>query len=191
MVAMLIFYAFFTGASTAQSLLQEDEEGTLSRLFSTPTPRAAILGGKFLSVFITLLVQVSVLLTASALVFGIHWGQALAVLLAALGLVIVAAGFGVMLISFLKSTRQAGPVMGAVLTLSAMTGGLFTTGIPNPPAFFDSVSLLTPHGWALRAWKLTLDGAGVGQVFWPVLATLSLGVVFFVIGAVFFRKRFA
>ncbi len=191
MVAMLIFYAFFTGASTAQTILQEDEEGTLARLFSTPTPRAAILGGKFLSVFITLVVQVIVLQIASALVFGIHWGQPLAALLATLGLVVAAAGFGVMLISFLKSTRQAGPVMGAVLTLSAMTGGLFTTGLPNPPAFFESVSLLTPHGWALRGWKLALDGAGAGEVFPPVLVTVSLGVIFFAIGAFFFRKRFA
>jgi ABC-2 type transport system permease protein len=191
MVAMIIFYAFFTGASTAQTILQEDEAGTLARLFTTPTPQASILGGKFLSVFITLIVQVVVLLLASVLVFGVDWGQPLAVLLMTVGLVVVASGFGVMLISFLKSTRQAGPVMGGVLTISGMAGGLFTSSMPNPPAFFEVASLLTPHGWALRGWKLALDGASVGEALLPALVTLGLGVIFFVIGALFFRKRFA
>jgi ABC-2 type transport system permease protein len=191
MVAMIIFYAFFTGASTAQTILQEDEAGTLARLFTTPTPQSAILGGKFLSVFITLIVQVVVLLLASVLVFGVDWGQPLVMLLMTVGLVVVASGFGVMLISFLKSTRQAGPVMGGVLTISGMAGGLFTSSMPNPPAFFEVASLLTPHGWALRGWKLALDGTSVGEALVPVLVTLGLGAIFFVIGALFFRKRFA
>ncbi len=33
----MIFYAFFTGTSTAQSILKEEEERTLPRLFTTPT----------------------------------------------------------------------------------------------------------------------------------------------------------
>jgi len=191
MVAMIIFYAFFTGTSTAQTILQEDEAGTLARLFTTPTPQTAILGGKFLAVLITLVVQVVVLLLAAALVFGVNWGQPLTALLASVGLVVVAAGFGVMLISFLKSTRQAGSVTGGVLTISGMAGGLFTSSLPNPPAFFEVASLLTPQGWALRGWKLALDGAGAGAALLPVLVTLGLGVIFFVIGAAFFRKRFA
>jgi len=36
MGGMTIFYAFFTGTSTAQSILREDEDGTLPRLFTTP-----------------------------------------------------------------------------------------------------------------------------------------------------------
>ena len=50
MGGMTIFYAFFTGTSTAQTILREDEDGTLPRLFTTPTTQATILGGKFLAV---------------------------------------------------------------------------------------------------------------------------------------------
>ena len=32
----MIFYAFFTGMSTGESILREEEEGTLARLFTTP-----------------------------------------------------------------------------------------------------------------------------------------------------------
>jgi ABC-2 type transport system permease protein len=191
MAAMMIFYAFFTGASTAQTILQEDEEGTLARLFTTPTPRSAILGGKFIATFITLIVQVIVLVIVSSFIFNIYWGEPPAVALAVLGLVVIATGFGVMLISFLKNTRQAGPVMGAVLTVSGMAGGLFTSGVPDMPAAFDTLSLFTPHGWAFRGWELALDGGSTGEVLLPAVVSLGIGVVCFVVGAFFFRRRFA
>ena len=75
----MIFYAFYTGVATAESILQEEEERTLPRLFSTPTPQATILGGKFLAVLFTVLVQVIVLLLVARLIFGIHWGEPVAV----------------------------------------------------------------------------------------------------------------
>lgn len=191
MAGMMIFFVFFTGASAAESIIREDEEGTLARLFTTPTPRAAILGGKFAAVFVTIVVQVIVLLFASAVIFHIYWGQPLTVALVALGLIVSAAGLGVMLMSFLKTTRQAGPAMGGVLTLTGMAGGLFTTGVPNLPAAYDTITLLTPHGWALRGWRAALAGGGVGDVLLPVAVMLGMGAVSFVVGALVFRKRFA
>src|SRR5690606_31301670 len=83
MGGMMVFYAFFTGASAMQTILVEDEEGTLPRLFTTPTPRAVIIGGKALAVVVTLVVQVTVLLLLGNLVFDIDWGEGLPVALAA------------------------------------------------------------------------------------------------------------
>jgi ABC-2 type transport system permease protein len=191
MAGMLIFFTFFTGANTAQSIIREDEEGTLARLFTTPTPQAVILGGKFTSVFITIIVQAIVLLLVSGIVFGIRWGEPLSVALVTLGLVVVSAGFGVMLMSFVKTTQQAGSVTGGVLTLVGMAGGLFTTGMPNMPAAFDTVSLFTPHGWALRGLELALAGGSAGDVLVPVIVLLGMGTAFFVVGALLFRKRFS
>jgi len=191
MAGMLVFFTFFTGANTAQSIIREDEGGTLARLFTTPTRQATILGGKFTSVLITILVQAIVLLLVSGIVFGIRWGEPLSVALVTLGLIVVSAGFGVMLMSFVKTTQQAGSVIGGVLTMAGMAGGLFTTGMPNLPAAFDAVSLFTPHGWALRGWELALAGARAGDVLVPVLVMLGMGIAFLVVGALVFRKRFS
>ncbi len=95
-----------------------------------------------------------------------------------------------MLVSFIKTARQAGPVIGGVLSTTGMLGGLFTTAVAMPAAF-DTLTLAMPQGWALRGWKLALDGAGAGDVVLPVLVMLAIGSVFFAIGAFNFRKRFA
>jgi ABC-2 type transport system permease protein len=191
MIAMTIFFAFFMAANTAESIVREAEEGTLERLFTTPTARSTVLAGKFLAVVLSLVVQVAVLLIASSLIFGISWGRPATAALTTLGLIVVAAGFGLLLMSFVQNTRQTGPVMGGVLTVTGMLGGLFTSGVSNIPGVFDTVRLVMPQGWAMYGWQLTLGGARVVDVLVPVAVMLGLGSLFFGAGVVLFRRRFA
>ncbi len=194
MAGMMVFYVFFTGAISAETILAEDEAGTLSRLFTTPTPQSTILGGKFIASFVTLASQVTVLVISSSLIFGIDWGQPLPAVLAALGLVVLAVSFGLFITSFLQNTRQGGVVYGGVLTVTGMVGisSIFTIGTgANVSNTMQTISLLSPHGWALRAWRLAMDGGGVDVVIVPVVVTVALGVAFFVLGVLRFRNRFA
>jgi len=190
MAGMMILFVFFMGANGAESIIREHEEGTLARLFATPVSAFRILSGKFIGVFVTLVIQSIVLLAASALIFHISWGQPMSVALATLGLIVAATGFGVMLMSLIKSTRQTGPILGGVLTLTGMLGGLMTNGIPNIPTAMDTIALSMPQGWAMHAWKLTLAGGSAGTILLPVLVLLILGVLFFTVGLLSFRRRF-
>ena len=191
MAGMLVFFAFFTGANGAMSIIREDEEGTLARLFTTPTSRAVVLGGKFVGVFILVGAQAAAVMTASTLIFRISWGQPASALLAALTLVVVASGLGIFIMSLVKTTRQAGPVLGGVLTGMGMAGGLFTSTIPNMPPAFDTFTLFMPQGLAMHAWKLALAGGGVTEMLLPAAVLLAMGAVLFALGVLFFRRRFA
>ncbi len=191
MSGMMVFFIFFMAASSTQTIIREDEEGTLARLFTTPTTSTQILGGKFLGVLLTILIQAVTLLLASSLIFGIRWGQPLTVVLVTAGLLVVAAGFGVLIISFITSTRQTGPVLGGVLTITGMLGGLFTNGIPNLPSALDKAKLIMPQGWGMTALERSLAGADPAQVLLPVLVMFALGVVFFAVGALRFNRRFS
>jgi ABC-2 type transport system permease protein len=191
MAGMLVFFVFFMGANGAESIIREDEQGTLARLFTTPTAIATLLGGKFLGIVISLCIQVAVLLLASTFLFQIQWGQPATVLLVSAALILVSAGFGILLMSFVKNSRQTGPVLGGVMTLTAMLGGVFTTAIPNAPAALESVTLSMPQGWALQSWKIALAGAGPTQVVVPVLVLLALAGFFFAAGAARFQRRYA
>lgn len=191
MSGMLVFFIFFMAANSTQSIIREDEEGTLARIFTTPTPPTQILGGKFLGVLLTILVQAVLLLAVSGLIFGIQWGQPLTLTLVTLGLVAVAGGFGILIISFIKNTRQTGPVLGGMLTLTGMLGGLFTNGIPDLPAALDKARLSMPQGWGMAALEKSLAGAGPREVLLPVVVMLALGIAFFAVGALRFRRRFS
>jgi ABC-2 type transport system permease protein len=192
MGGMMVFYAFFTGTSTAQSILKEEEERTLPRLFTTPTPQVTILTGKLLSVFMTVCAQVIVLLIAARLIFGVRWGEFLPVALTAAGIIFSASSFGIFVNSFLKDTKQAGVLFGGVLSLTGMVGmmSIFTGGSPSAGGLTDTVSLLVPQGWAVRGLLQSLNGEQVGAVLITSLVMVAWSAAFFIVGVLRFNRRY-
>jgi ABC-2 type transport system permease protein len=190
MAGQMVFFAFFTGAYSMMSILEENEEGTLARLFTLPVDRTAILAGKFLAVFLMVIIQGIVLIIAAHFIFKIQWGDPMMVILALLGQVVASAGLGVLLISFVKTSRQAGPVLGGALTAMGMLGGLFTANIAMPEAF-NRLAAFTPQGWVVRGWKTVLNGQPAADLLLPLLVMLVVGLIMFAIGAIRFRRRFA
>ena len=192
MGGMMIFYAFYTGASSAQSILREDEERTLPRLFTTPTAQATILSGKFLAVFLTVLVQMVVLLIAARLIFRIEWGGFVPMALMAAGVVLTASSFGIFINSMLNNTKQSGAVFGGVLTLTGMVGmiSVFAVNSPTATRLGNSVSLLVPQGWAVRALLQAMNGQPVSDVLLTTLVMLVWGAVFFIAGVWRFNRRY-
>jgi ABC-type Na+ efflux pump permease subunit len=192
MGGMMVFYAFFTGTSTAQSILKEEEERTLPRLFTTPTPQATILTGKLLSVFLTVCTQVVVLLFAARLIFGIRWGALPAIALTAIGIILSASSFGIFVNSFLKNTKQAGVVFGGVLTVTGMLGMVSIFGMNSPDAarLGNSVSLLVPQGWAIRGLMQAMNGEATLAVLVTMLVMLAWSAAFFLVGVLRFNRRY-
>ena len=193
MGGMMIFYAFFTGTTSAQTILQEEEQHTLQRLFTTPTAQSTILSGKFLAVFLTVFVQMTVLLILARLIFRIEWGNLVSVILFTLGVVCVAASFGIFINSMLKSTKQGGIIFGGVLTFTGMVGmiSIFAINSPTAARLGNSVSLLVPQGWAVRGLLQAMNAQPVMDVLMTTLVMLTWSVVFFVFGIWRFNKRYA
>ncbi len=192
MAGMSIFYVFLTGASGTQTILKEEEEGTLLRLFTTPTPTATILRGKFLSVTLTILIQISVLLLFGNLVFKIQWGDLLSVALLSIAITLASSAFGIFLVSFMKSTRQAGMMIGGLVTIMGMAGmmPIFTLGMPNPPAFISAVSHLVPQGWAVEGLQITMTGGGLPEIWLNILVLIAWAIGLFGIGVFRVQNRY-
>ena len=95
-----------------------------------------------------------------------------------------------MLVSFIKTSKQAGPIFGGALTGLGMLSGLFTTNIAMPDSF-SAIGNFTPQGWVLKAWKFALGGQPASEMVVPFLVLVAIGVVLFAIGTVMFRRRYA
>jgi ABC-2 type transport system permease protein len=189
---MTIFYAFFTGTTTAQSILREDEEGTLPRLFTTPTTQSTILGGKFLSVGLTVVVQMVVLLLLGELIFHIAWGSLVPVSLITIGTIMAAATFGIFVNSFLKDTSQSGLVFGGVLTVTGMLGMLpILSGAASTSGVLATISLAVPQGWSVRGLIQAMNGAPLNTILLTLAVQVMMSIVFFMVGLLRFRKRYA
>jgi len=192
MGGMMIFYAFYTGTSTAQSILREEEERTLPRLFTTPTPQAVILAGKFMAVFLTVAVQMTVLLVVARFVFAINWGSYISVGLVTVGTVFVASSFGILLNSMLKDTKQGGTIFGGVLTLTGMVGmiSVFTGSSPGAGGLGNIVPLIVPQGWAVRGLLQAIEGALVSDILLTMGIMFVWSAILFGVGVWRFQQRY-
>ncbi len=191
MAGMLVFFAYFVAAFAAQSILREEEHGTLKRLFRTPLSKGGILTGKFLAVVSLLILQTILLLGFGSVLFGIRWGSPLPVVINGLGLALSAAGFGIMLVSLMRTTRQAFLVMGGAVILTGMAGGTMTTTFANLPAAFRTLNLFTPQGWVLHGFTVTLQGGSLAEALFPALVAAAAGLAFLLIGWFKLNRRYS
>jgi ABC-2 type transport system permease protein len=186
----MIFFMFFGAATPARSILEEHRTGTLSRLFTTPTPRSVILGGKYIAVYLIVLMQSIVLLLAGRLLFNAHWGAIGPVIALTLCGALVAASLGLLTVSFAKTPGQAGAISSAIFVFLALIGGNFV-GTANVGGTFALVRRITPNGWLLEGWEHVLYGGSWSTVYIPLLAALAFALAFFALATFFFRRRYA
>lgn len=140
-----------------------------------------------------ILVQITVLLLFGNLVFQIEWGQITTLLPLVITLTLAASAFGIFLMSWPQTERQAGLMMGSVVTIMGMLGMLpiFVLSLPNPPRIVSTLSHLVPQGWAVEGLQISMEGGILADVILNSLVMIAWAVLFFILGVLRFRKRFA
>lgn len=190
LAGMMVFFLFFGASNVARTILDEEQAGTLPRLFTTPTPRRTILAGKFASVFVTVSVQATILLIAGRLIFAIDWGRLDAVVALTVAAAAVASSLALLIISLVRTPGQAGAIGAGVYLVLALIGGNFV-GTAATAGTYATLQKLTPNGWLLRGWDTTMRGGNLSDVGLTLLVSFAFALVFFVVAVWRFRKRFA
>lgn len=190
LAGMMIFFMFFGAANVARTILTEDRDGTMPRLFTTPTRHGTIIAGKFVSVFVTIVLQAVLLVIAGRLIFGIQWGRLDAVVLLTVVAAGVASGLALLVISFAKTPAQAGAIGSGVYLVLALLGGNFT-GTAQTGGTYAVVQKFTPNGWLIEGWDISMRGGGAGDIRWQALVPLGFAIAFFFLSVLRLRRRFA
>lgn len=183
---MMIFFGFFTGCAVAATILEEEKQNTLQRMFTAPFSRRRVITGKFLSTFLVLVIQIGLLLIISRLLFGLQWGpiwlQALFTLMTAS----IASTFGLFMLSFLKDPKSAGMIYSGINTAIGMLA------ISSTFTYREDVlpfSLFAPHAWPLRMIYQMQNGFS-NQILITMGVILLWSAVFFSIGLWNYNRRY-
>jgi ABC-2 type transport system permease protein len=185
---MAVFFLMYTVTIGGRSILAERDAGTLARMLSSPTTTTQVLGGKVLGVFLAGLVQVTILIVASSLLFDLRWGTPAGVAALVIAVVAAATGWGILLAASSKSPGQVAGLGTAMMLIFGMLGGTFI----STSAFSGVVSWLsrlTPHSWALDGFAELATGRGLADILVPVLALLAMATVLFGLSVFVFRRR--
>lgn len=186
---MAVFFLMYTVGAGARGILAEWEEGTLPRLLTTPTRISQILGGKMLGIFMMGVLQLSILILATGLMFGLDWGSPLPVALLILALAAAATGWGLLLAAFSRNAAQVSGLGSAMMLLFGILGGSFVTF--SFTGILSLISRLTPNAWAAEGFLLLARGGTLTELLPILSALLGMAALLFAISNVSLLRRWA
>jgi linearmycin/streptolysin S transport system permease protein len=190
--SMAIFFLMITMFDAPRSILVEQDEGSLGRLIRTPTSTTQILLGKIGGSYLTGILQFTMLVVASRLIFNLKWTSSVpGLMLMVVGVVMAAASLGAVIAAYSKNLLQAGALGGGIAFLSAGLGGNFFD-LERAPGWLQGVSRLTINRWALEGFtNLTVRGLGLKSILLDAGVLLGIAVVMFVLAFWKFQRRVA
>jgi ABC-type multidrug transport system permease subunit len=158
-----VMFAFALVLVVGWLFVSERRRGTLKRLQAAPVTRSEVLLGKFLPCLALAVAQGVFLLVAGKLLFGLRWGpeawpvgrQLVWLLPVAAATALAAMGLALLVAAAARTEMQVA-IYGSVLVLAL--GLVSGCVVPREwmPEQAQQVSLVTPHAWALDAYRQLL-----------------------------------
>jgi ABC-2 type transport system permease protein len=185
---MALMFLMYTTSNGGRTLLAERAQGTLPRLLVSPTTSAQVLAGKVFGIYLSGVAQMLILIGGSSLIFGLAWGDPLAVVALVLAAVLGAAGWGLLIAAFSKTPGQAGGIGSAIMLTFGILGGSFAS-MANMPDWFQFIGKITPNAWGLDGFSTLAQGGALGDILLPVTALLIMGTLLFAISLTIINRR--
>ncbi len=185
---MALMFLIYTVSNGGRMLLTEQAHGTLPRLLVSPTNSVQVLGGKSIGIFLTGVIQMLILIFGTSLMFGVQWGDLLAVLVLVLAAVFASVGWGMLITAVAHNPGQVSVIGSAAMLTFGILGGTFTS-MDSMPAWFRIVTLISPNAWGVDGFTTLALGGGLGDILTPILGLLAMGAILFTSAVVLINRR--
>lgn len=173
-IGMAVFFLFFAVEFGVRGLLEEREEGTLSRLLVAPVNPGSVIGGKALASFALGLTSTVLLVIATTWLLHAEWGDTLGLALLVLGGVLSAVGVTALVATLAATTAQAGAYVSIVAVVGGLLGGTF---FPISQAgVLGTIRFLSPQGWLMQGFTQLADGASVAGIAASLTGVFAIAI---------------
>lgn len=186
--ALAVFFLMYTAGQGGRGLLIERDRGTLARMQGSPSRSAVILSGKLAGMLLACIIQLGILVLASKLLFGAHWGQGPGVILVILAVSAAACGWGLVFASLAKTPAQVTSVSSALMLIFGILGGTFVP-LTGAAPILQIISRITPNAWANEAFLVLGRGARLSDVANELIALVVMALVLFAAASIILKIR--
>ncbi len=186
--SMAIIFLAFSASQGARTILEEEKAGTFPRLNASPTSGSTILLGKLLGILFTGVIQFGTLLIASALFFGLRWGDPLSVAILSIGVIFAFTSLGLLLAVIAKDEAQANTLSTSTILVMMVIGGNLTP-TDNFPAWLANIAKFTPNYWSMKGFIKLGQAQTSANIFPELLVLLIMSMILFGAGTLLYRRR--
>lgn len=179
---MGVMFLLMTVVEGVSAMILEKEQEVYKRLLITNLTYAQYLSGKMLGLVAVCLVQATIMIAGTWLLYGVDWGQSLSgIVILTFSYVISACGLGVLAGSIFKTEKSFGAAGLLGSQIMAAIGGSMASLYLFPDWMVSLVKIL-PNGLALQSYLDLMTGASLSQLLPSAGILLGLGAVFFLLG---------
>ncbi|KFN03948.1 ABC transporter permease [Bacillus clarus] len=177
-----ILFVMIVMLSATGTILKARQLGVWARLLGTPVSKAQILGGYILSFFLIGWIQFGVLMILTNVLFDVHWGNVLGIIILVSVLLLAVIGLALLLASIVKTTEQQSALGNIVVISTCMISGLYWP-IEIEPAWMQTAANFVPQTWAMRGFnELIVRGGTLADIGGYIGILILFAGVFFLIG---------
>lgn len=174
-----IFGVFFIVLTLASSFLREKQDGTFQRILAAPLSKTALLIGKLLPYYLVNLIQIGLMFAVGVILFDMKPGHVPALILVSMALAAAANGLGLLVAALGKTEAQVNSLSVLFAITLAALGGMMVPAFIMP-GFMKTLSLFTPHAWALAGYHdVIIRGLGLREVLPETGVLLGFAALFF------------
>ena len=186
----MYFWVLFIGQGSMQELLQEQESRILPRILACPVTPGQYVLSKMLRCFVLCSVVTVLLLISSAVLFGIKWGNLLALAVAVATWAGSMTGLLALIFAAARTREQANVFSPMVLLLCAMLGGSMFP-YENLPAFLQMLGQYSPNRWAVLALLGVVRAKPLAELLQPLAGLVAIGTLGSLLAFFILKRRLA
>jgi ABC-2 type transport system permease protein len=186
--SQLVLFMFLTSLTGAVELITTRQLGISRRMLATPTGVWTIIAGEGLGRVAVALLQGAIIAIGSAVLFGVRWADPVATTAIIVVFALVCGGAAMLVGGVARNASQAGALGPALGMLLGLLGG---TMVPSEvfPEAMRTLSYITPHAWAMDAFRtLMLNGGGLADIAGPIAVLAGFAAVLLTLAVVRFRR---
>ncbi|KMY21785.1 ABC transporter [Bacillus pumilus] len=176
---MGVLFLLMTVVFLVGSMIEEKEEEVYTRLVVSKLSNTSYIVGKLLGIVLMSMIQLAVIILFTSFVFKVNWGEPFSVFMIGCSFIVNAAGFGVLIGSFIKreKTFNSVGILGTQV-LAALGGSMVPLYLF--PQWLINISYFLPNSLALQMFLKSMAGADFSEIQSGFILSCGMGLVFFI-----------
>lgn len=177
---MGVLFLLMTVVFLVGSMIEEKEEDVYKRLIVSKLSNTSYIVGKLLGIVLMSMIQLAVIILFTSFVFKVNWGEPFTVVMIGCSFILNAAGFGVLIGSFINREKTFNSVGILGTQVLAALGGSMVPLYFFPQWVID-ISYFLPNSLALQMFLKSMAGADFSEIQSGLLLSCGMGLAFFII----------
>ena len=190
-VGMCVMFVFYISTTVAGFAYQQKEELMYERILLANVPKFIFFLGIFFAAFILSFLQLTILFSLTATIYGIVFPSMLNHLVVTLTINVMAATFATFAtaISFATNSPNVERILSSLIVpIIAFIGGSFFD-VSAIGGFMETLGEYSPGGAAITAYLKVYQGYSLPDLWGQIKAILLFSVTLFLISAIILRKK--